>query len=200
MKRSVTILISAGTGLALLAGGTAAGAAIAGGPVDGSGMIHGCYTNKAFNGSHVFVLQDAGTTCPNGTTAVEWNQQGQAGPAGPQGPAGNDGAQGPAGPAGPVGPSTAGPSGLDAIVVNAHTPAGGSEALASCPSDHPYLLGGGVDSGEAGTVVVSRPDDNGGGSGGQAIAGPEAAGQMAWMGATTGLSSVGIWVYAICAK
>ena len=179
MKRSVTILISAGTGLALLAGGTAAGAAIAGGPVDGSGMIHGCYTNKAFNGSHVFVLQDAGTTCPNGTTAVEWNQQGQAGPpgpAGPQGPAGNDGAQGPAGPAGPVGPSTAGPSGLDAIVVNAHTPAGGSEALASCPSDHPYLLGG------------------------QAIAGPEVAGQMAWMGATTGLSSVGIWVYAICAK
>src|SRR5689334_24491404 len=87
VKRSAAILISAGAGFALLAGGTAAGAAIAGGPVDGSGVIHGCWTNTAVNGTHVFVLQDAGTTCPKGTTAISWNQQGRAGAAGPAGPA-----------------------------------------------------------------------------------------------------------------
>lgn len=133
MKRSATILISAGAGLVLLAGGTTAGAAIAAGPVDGSGVIHGCWTNTAINGSHVFVLQDAGTTCPKGTTAISWNQQGPAGPAGPvgpagaigpqgpagapgpQGPKGDTGAQGPAGPAGATGP--AGPAGADGSTV-----------------------------------------------------------------------------------
>jgi len=44
------------------------------GPVDSSGVIHGCYTNTALNGSHVFVLQDAGTNCPRGTTPISWNQ------------------------------------------------------------------------------------------------------------------------------
>jgi hypothetical protein len=102
-------------GVTLLAAGTTAGAVIMGGPVDGSGMIHGCWTNAAVHGSHIFVLQDAGTSCPNGTTAIAWNQAGPAGPAGPpgpagpkgdtgpQGPPGNDGAAGPAGPAGPAG-------------------------------------------------------------------------------------------------
>lgn len=61
MKRSATILISAGAGFVLLAAGTTAGAAIAGGPVDGAGVIHGCWTNAAVNGTHVFVLQDAGS-------------------------------------------------------------------------------------------------------------------------------------------
>jgi hypothetical protein len=47
MKRPRTrnILIVAGAAVVLLAGGTAAGAAIAG-PVDGSGNINGCYTTK----------------------------------------------------------------------------------------------------------------------------------------------------------
>lgn len=106
------LAVAAGGSLVLLAGGTAAGAAMAAGPVDGSGVIHGCYTNKALNGSHIFVLQDAGTTCPNGTTAISWNQQGLAGPAGPAGatgPAGPQGPQGPAGPKGDTGP--AGPQG-----------------------------------------------------------------------------------------
>ena len=110
-----TVLIATGAAIALLAGGTTAYAAAAG-PVDGSGVIHGCYTNKALNGSHAFVLQDAGSNCPQGTTAISWNQQGPAGAQGPQGPAGPkgdtgaqgppgaDGAQGPAGPAGPAGP------------------------------------------------------------------------------------------------
>ena len=82
--RPRTILIATGATLVLVAGSTTAYAAIAG-PVDGSGVIHGCYTNKALNGSHVVVLQDAGTTCPQGTTAISWNQQGPgedtAGPA-----------------------------------------------------------------------------------------------------------------------
>jgi hypothetical protein len=82
-----SMLISIAAAMALIAGGTAAGAAIAG-PIDGSGVIHGCWTNAAFNGTHVFVLQDAGTTCPRATTAISWNQQGPAGPVGPAGPAG----------------------------------------------------------------------------------------------------------------
>lgn len=81
------MLISVAAAVALVAGGTAAGAAIAG-PVDGSGIIHGCWSNTAVNGSHVFVLQDAGTNCPRGTTAISWNQQGPQGPQGPPGPAG----------------------------------------------------------------------------------------------------------------
>ena len=97
MKRSTLILISAGAALALVAAGTAAGAAIAG-PVDGSGVIDGCWTNGAVNGTHVFVLQDAGTNCPKGTTAISWNQQG---PAGPAGAAGNTVLNG----GGPPGPS-----------------------------------------------------------------------------------------------
>lgn len=114
MKRPRTrnLLIASGAAIALLAGGTAAGAAIAG-PIDGSGVIYGCYTTKAVNGSHGLVLQDVGTTCPSGTTAIRWNQQGPAGPAGPTGPTGPSGATGPAGPAGPQGPP--GPSSLDAI-------------------------------------------------------------------------------------
>jgi hypothetical protein len=82
MHLSRQALVISGAALALVAGGTAAGAAIASGPVDSSGVVHGCYTVKAVNGSHVFVLQDAGTSCPSGTTAITWNQQGPQGPAG----------------------------------------------------------------------------------------------------------------------
>jgi Divergent InlB B-repeat domain/Collagen triple helix repeat (20 copies) len=118
VKRSATILISAASGLALLAAGTAAGAAIAG-PIDSAGVIYGCYTTKAVSGSHALVLQDVGTTCPSGTTAIQWNKQGPAGPQGPQGPKGDpgpvgpQGATGPQGPQGPQGPP--GPSSLDAL-------------------------------------------------------------------------------------
>jgi Collagen triple helix repeat (20 copies) len=74
-----------------------------GSPVDGSGVIHGCWTNDAINGSHFFVLQNAGSTCPRGTTAISWNQTGPQGATGPAGATGATGAQGPAGPAGPAG-------------------------------------------------------------------------------------------------
>ena len=58
VKRSAIIAISAASGLALLAGGTAAGAAIAG-PVGGDGTIHGCYDV----GGNVKVV-DASAACP----------------------------------------------------------------------------------------------------------------------------------------
>jgi len=203
VKRSVTILISAGAGLVLLAAGTTAGAAIAGGPVDGSGVIHGCYTTKTMDGSHVFQLQDAGTTCPRGTVAISWNQQGPQGPQGPQGaqgpqgPQGDTGAQGPPGPQGdpgpqgpqgpkgdtgaqgPAGPSTAGPAGLDVITVTGST---GNPAFAGCPADHPFLIGGGAQSTKAsGAITESFP-----------VGGNE------WL-AETQLSALAT-AYAICAK
>jgi hypothetical protein len=103
MKRPVTILISAGAGLALVAAGTAAGAAITG-PIDGSGVIYGCYATKATStGGHTLTLQDVGTTCPKDTTAIKWNQTGPTGPAGPVGPTGATGPQGPKGDTGLTG-------------------------------------------------------------------------------------------------
>jgi hypothetical protein len=106
-SRARFVFISAASSVLLLAAGSAAGAELAAGPVDGSGVIHGCWTNTAINGSHVFVLQDAGTTCPKGTTPISWNQQGPAGPAGPQGPAGPVGATGSQGDTGAEGPAGA---------------------------------------------------------------------------------------------
>jgi hypothetical protein len=65
VKRSAAMLVGSGAALVLAAGGATAGAAIAGsGPVDGAGVIHGCWTNAEIGGSHVLVLQDSGTSCP----------------------------------------------------------------------------------------------------------------------------------------
>lgn len=142
VKRSVTLVISAGAGLVLLAAGTAAGAAITGGPIDNSGVIHGCWTNAAINGSHVFVLQDAGTSCPKGTTAISWNQQGPAGPAGATGPAGPAGATGPAGPAGATGPAgPAGPKG-DTGAQGPAGPAGATGPAGPAGADGTSVLNG----------------------------------------------------------
>ena len=105
-------LVSAGVAAALAIGGTAAAASL-GGPVDSSGVVHGCYSNAELNGSHVFVLQDAGTSCPKGTTPISWNQTGAAGPAGPAGPAGATGPQGPPGATGS--PGATGPAGSSDI-------------------------------------------------------------------------------------
>jgi hypothetical protein len=117
-----TVLAATGAAIALVAGTTTAYAAAAGGPVDSSGVIHGCWTNAAINGTHVLVLQDAGTTCPKGTTAISWNQQGPAGPAGATGPAGPAGTTGPAGPQGLKGdkgdPGAAGAPGTGATVAS----------------------------------------------------------------------------------
>src|SRR6516225_3291937 len=74
------IIIATGAALALVAAGTGAGASIArisvnsGNPVN-DGVINGCYTLKATNGSHHLALQTWGTKCPTGTTKIQWNGQ-----------------------------------------------------------------------------------------------------------------------------
>ena len=100
---AVTLVLAAGSGIATAAVISSPS------PVDSSGVIHGCWRNAALKGSHFFVLQNAGTSCPKGTTAISWNERGPAGPAGAKGPAGPAGAAGSAGAAGATGP--AGPTG-----------------------------------------------------------------------------------------
>jgi hypothetical protein len=130
MRRS-RLVIGIAAGLLLLGAGTALGAVL--GPVDSAGVVHGCYTTAAINGSHAFVMQDDGTQCPRGTTPIAWSQTG------PQGPAGADGAEGPQGPAGPV---TAGPDGLDTQLV-VSGPVTAPSLSSTCPNDYPHILGGG---------------------------------------------------------
>jgi hypothetical protein len=92
-------MIAAGAAVVTLgAGGTAAALALS--PVDSAGMIHGCYAPVGNKGSYTLTLQNAGTSCPRGMTAITWNQKGPQGPAGPAGATGATGATGPAGPAG----------------------------------------------------------------------------------------------------
>jgi hypothetical protein len=95
---AVTLMLAAGTAVA------AAAVVSSASPVSSSGVIDGCWTNAEINGSHVIVLQDQGTSCPKGTTAISWNESGPSGPTGPAGPAGPTGPAGAAGPAGPAGP------------------------------------------------------------------------------------------------
>jgi hypothetical protein len=99
MKAGRLMVIRAAA-LIVVAGATAAGAAVAAGPIS-SGVIHGCWTNKAVHGSHVIKLQNAGTRCPRGTTAISWNHKGPAGPTGATGATGPRGAAGAQGTAGP---------------------------------------------------------------------------------------------------
>ena len=130
-----TVLTGAGATLALIGGSTAA-YAVSAGPIDSSGVIHGCYKTTATANSHAVVLQDAGTACASGYTAIRWNQKG---PTGPQGPAGPTGPQGPPGPAGP------GATAIDTFVqagssVNIAT-VGAFTVNASCePSGNPNTL------------------------------------------------------------
>jgi len=77
------------------------------------------------------------------------------GPSGPVGPQGATGPQGPQGPQGPAGPSTAGPNGLDVIRVPAEIPPGDGGVNAVCPSDHPYVLGGGFGMTSGGSEIVT---------------------------------------------
>lgn len=60
-----------------MAGGTAA-YAVTTGPIDSSGVIHGCSYPANAGGSHKLVLQNVGTSCPTGTRAIKWNQKGPA--------------------------------------------------------------------------------------------------------------------------
>jgi hypothetical protein len=124
----VTLLV---TGAVLAIGGGAYAATISS-PVDSNGVIHSCYTTAAVKGSHAIVLQDTTTACPNGTTALNWNQTGATGP---QGPAGSQGPTGPQGPAGPAGTAN--------ITVQSDTEQGSAEA--TCPDGTTVVSGGAVD-------------------------------------------------------
>jgi hypothetical protein len=167
-------LLTAGLAVALVAGGGTALAASSG-PVDSSGVIHGCYGHADGRGTITrFDLQDAGTSCPAGTTPISWNQQGPAGPAGaagaqgPAGPAGAVGAQGAAGPQGPAGPSTAGAAGLDVdanqglYTAYPYSGEGTGFDFVSCPASAPYLLGGGGLDENGGALAASYPVGVGG--------------------------------------
>jgi hypothetical protein len=83
--RTRNFVIATGTAIALVAGGSTAVAATmaASSPVNSSGTISACYTTKATKaGAFAVALQNTGTACPNGTTAISWNQTGPMGPAG----------------------------------------------------------------------------------------------------------------------
>jgi hypothetical protein len=142
-------IISGLVALALTGAGVAGAAIASSGPVDASGVVHGCYTNQAVNGSHVFVLQDAGTTCPKGTTAISWNQTGATGPAGPAGSTGATGATGPQGPIGLTGATGAagstGPTGLTGLAGPAGStgPAGTGAIVSSLEPGDPNCASGG---------------------------------------------------------
>jgi hypothetical protein len=215
MIKNRMVIIAGATALVLAAGASAATAAVmSSGPVDSSGVIHGCWTNAELNGSHVFVLQDAGTTCPKGTTAISWNQtgaQGSAGPVGPAGATGLTGPEGPVGPAGPTGatgpagPTTAGPGGLNVTVVQSGDTGIGTQydaADARCPASAPYVLGGDAWSvAPAGPVIETGPYDF---TTDTQVTGAEVPGdQYGWraeipQGSQSTASNGGLYMYAIC--
>ena len=68
-------------------------------PVDGAGVIHGCYSS----GGSFKVSTTSAPTCPSGYTALNFNQTGPQGPQGTTGPVGATGATGATGTTGPVG-------------------------------------------------------------------------------------------------
>ncbi len=214
VKRKV--IIAGVTALVLTAGASAATAAVlSSGPVDSTGVIHGCWSNTALNGSHAFVLQDAGTSCPKGTTAISWNMQGPEGPEGPAGPSGPAGPAGAAGPsAGPSGSTTAGPGGLNVTVVDGDSYIGTDYnfGVAECPASEPYLLGGGASSiPTAGALTASEPYDfttgaavNGTNALTTQFSGAEVSGDVYGWAATSPQGSQstgtdgGLLVYAVC--
>jgi hypothetical protein len=91
MNKRIGLVIGGVAAAAVLVGGAATALAANPSPENSSGVITGCYTTGEVNGSHALVLQDEGTNCPKGTTAVTWNQTGPAGQAGTNGSNGTDG-------------------------------------------------------------------------------------------------------------
>lgn len=189
-RKSVIILAACGL---IAAGGASFGAVQAFASIpDSGGVIHGCYKPKSDGSNAPLGVIDtalSGGSCPAGNSQLTWNQTGPQGPAGPtgatgpQGPTGDTGATGPQGPQGdtgpqgsqgPAGPSTAGPTGLDLIVLwacgptagvgtcsyNAASGSSGNTIFLECPSDHPFIVSGGVDDSPSnGDVVTSEPWD-----------------------------------------
>jgi hypothetical protein len=111
------VVITGAAALALVAGGTAASAALSTGPVT-NGVINGCYDS----GGNVKVLVGTATSCDKGYTPLDWSITGPAGPAGPAGPQGPQGATGQTGPQGPAGNTgPAGTNGTGATVASEPT-------------------------------------------------------------------------------
>jgi hypothetical protein len=103
LRKMHVMMVAGAAAVALVAGGTAAGAALASspsGPIDSSGVVHGCYAPQGTKGGYLLELQKAGTGCPKGSTAISWSQKGPQGPTGATGARGATGATGPQGPAG----------------------------------------------------------------------------------------------------
>jgi hypothetical protein len=152
----------------MLSGGAAY--AVSSSVVDSSGVIHGCVTKAGTYGMHLLMVGDSNHSCPRGMSGLDWNQQGAAGT------------------------STAGPAGLDIIRVNAITPEPDVpyppkvEAVATCPADHPYVVGGGGDAEQgAGSISESYPETTG-----------SNPGLGAWVVGTS--QPYAVVAYALCAK
>jgi hypothetical protein len=128
--KGVTALAAGGCLTLLLGGGVAYGVSFS--SADAGGVIHGCLSKRSVSGIRMLTVRDTNRRCPDGMTGLDWNQQG---------PAGVEGSPGPAGPAAPAGPSTAGPPGLDVIIVSARSDIG--VAVVECPASHPYAISGG---------------------------------------------------------
>jgi hypothetical protein len=207
IRISRRIIIAGATTLVLAAGTSIAAAAAmsSASPVDSSGDIHGCWTNSGLNGSHVFVLQDAGTSCPKGTTAISWNEQGPAGSTGPTGPAGPSGPAGSTGSSASAGPTTAGPGGLNVTGVQSGDTRIGTQydaANARCPASAPYVLGGDAWSvAPAGPVIETGPYDF---TTDTQVTGAEVPGDIyGWraeipLGSQSTAANGGLYMYAIC--
>ena len=133
MKRKMALAAAGACVILVLSGGAAY--AVSSSVVDSSGVIHGCVSNVGLNGTHLLVVRDTARSCPKRTTELDWNQQG------------------------PAGPSTAGPAGLDVIQVSVAS-ASSLVEVATCPIDHPYLVGGGGSGG--GWLSASQPETTGG--------------------------------------
>ena len=159
------IVITGAAALALVAGGTAAGAAIADGPVS-NGVIQGCYDS----GGNVKVLIAGETTCPKGYTPLNWNQTGPQGPAGPTGATGAAGPTGPVGTAGPVGATgPAGPTGAAGTGAAVTSLASGDS---NCPNGGAQVTDGSGDTAYACTGATG-PTGATGDTGPQGATGPQ---------------------------
>ena len=155
------VVAGAATLILAIGSGVAAATVMSGGPIDTSGVIHGCWSNHAFRGSHLFVMQDTGMSCPRRTTAISWNAKGPQGPPGPSGPAG------PTGPAGP-----AGATGISGVITERkdisvnwgayQAGRGDLDTLVACPSGDVALNGGygfsGTEGGEAAEKWIPNSD------------------------------------------
>lgn len=117
------------------------------------------------NSTGMLITIDSSASCPTGYTALNWSQTG------------------------PPGPSTAGATGLDLVFVQA---TGTSQAIASCPSDHPYVVSGGFSMASASANASFPVSGNGNGTG------PEGTSGNGWEASNATGSFID--VFAICAK